>query len=178
MNQLESIVLGGGCFWCLEAAYQLVEGVEKVEPGYAGGHKPDPSYEEVSNGNTGHTEVVRVSFKPEQISLGQILEVFWAIHDPTTPNRQGNDVGTQYRSAIYYQGESQLATATASLKAAQTLWPAPIVTEVEPLAEFYRAESYHHNYFKNHPDQAYCQVVINPKLDKLRQKFQKLLKSA
>lgn len=171
----ESIVLGGGCFWCLEAAYQMIRGVTKVVPGYAGGQTLSPTYEQVCSGETGHAEVVKVEFDPEVISLAEILEIFWAIHDPTTRNRQGHDVGSQYRSVIYYQ-DGQKANAEQSIKAVAKLWPNPIVTELAPLETFNEAEAYHHDYFKTHPEQAYCQVVINPKLAKLRQKFaQKLV---
>jgi methionine-S-sulfoxide reductase len=173
----ESIVLGGGCFWCLEALYQRVRGISVVEPGYAGGAKEDPTYEEVSTGETGHVEVVRLAFDPEQITLQQILEIFWQTHDPTTPNRQGHDVGTQYRSAIYYQGEEQKSEVEKSVETVgRPAWGEKIVTEIKPLEAFYPAEAYHHNYFKSHPEQAYCQIVINPKLEKLQQKFPSLLK--
>lgn len=176
MNQ---IVLGGGCFWCLEALYQQIRGVTAVDPGYAGGSKPDPTYEEVSTGETGHVEVVRLSFDPEQITLAQILEIFWQIHDPTTLNRQGHDVGTQYRSAIFYSGDEQKAAVEKSLQeVARPVWGERIVTEIKPLQAFYPAEAYHRNYFRSHPEQAYCQIVINPKLDKLKANFSSLLKEA
>lgn len=168
--------LGGGCFWCLEAVYQRVKGIEKVESGYAGGRMPHPNYEDVSGGKTGHAEVVQLTFDPEVITYEQILEVFWTIHDPTTPNRQGNDIGTQYRSIILYHNNAQKASAEASKDAAQKAWGAAIVTEITPFDRFYAAEDYHQNYFANHPEQAYCQVVINPKLHKLQQKFAALLK--
>ncbi len=175
-TQTHSIVLGGGCFWCLEASYQEIKGVAAVVPGYAGGTVANPSYEAVCAGSTGHAEVVKVTFDPKIVSLDDILDIFWAIHDPTTPNRQGNDVGTQYRSAIYYTPDQKDAV-EASLEAIQKLWADPIVTEAKPLDVFYEAEAYHHNYFLNHPEQAYCQLVINPKLEKLRQKFSSKLKS-
>lgn len=171
----ESIVLGGGCFWCLEASYQLIEGVVDVTPGYAGGHVKDPDYYAVSEGKTGHAEVVSVSFNPKVISLNDILDIFWALHDPTTLNRQGNDVGSQYRSAIYYTQE-QKDVVEESVVQAQKVWTDPIVTEVALLDVFYEAEDYHKNYFATHPEQAYCQVVINPKLEKLRKKFASKLK--
>jgi len=171
----ESIVLGGGCFWCLEAAYQLVNGVTAVTSGYAGGHWPDPTYERVSTGTTGHAEVVKVEFDPGIITLEQIMDVFWTIHDPTSLNRQGADVGTQYRSIILYEPE-QRERVEASLKAAQKLVDAPIVTELKPLDHFYVAEADQQNYFKNNPDAAYCQVVINPKLKKLREHHRQQLK--
>lgn len=171
MAKTESIVLGGGCFWCLEASYQLIRGVTKVTSGYAGGSVPNPTYYAVATGKTGHAEVVKVEFDPDIISLSDILDVFWAIHDPTTLNRQGNDVGTDYRSIILYVGDNQKKVTEESIKAVAKLWPNPIVTELEPLEKFYQAEPEHQNYFKNHPAQAYCQVVINPKLEKLRAKF-------
>lgn len=169
-------VLGGGCFWCLEASYQLIEGVEKVIPGYSGGTSKSPSYYDVQSGATGHAEVVRVEFDPKKLSYEDVLDIFWAIHDPTTPNRQGNDIGSEYRSIILYANNEQKSIAEASKSRAQKLWENPIVTEIKPLETFYDAEPEHHNYFKNHPDQAYCQVVINPKLDKLRAKFSSKLK--
>lgn len=171
MAKTESIILGGGCFWCTEAAYQMIRGVTKVTSGYAGGTVPEPTYEVVSSGKTGHTEVVRVEFDPNEISLADILDIFWAIHDPTTPNRQGNDVGTQYRSAIYYENPDQKTVIDESVAAVAKLWDPPIVTEVAPLAKFYPAEEYHQNFFRKNPSQGYCQIVINPKLEKLRQKF-------
>ena len=172
---MKQIVLGGGCFWCLEASYQLIAGVNKVVPGYAGGDVKNPSYERVSSGNSGHVEVVRVEFDEDVISLADILDIFWAIHDPTTPNRQGADVGPQYRSAIFYQNNEQKSIAKKSILEAQKLWKDPIVTNLEQLDTFYEAEEYHHNYFKNNPSRAYCQVVINPKLDKLRKKYSQLI---
>ena len=168
-------ILGGGCFWCLEAAYQMIRGVKRVTPGYAGGTTKDPSYEAVCGGKTGHAEVVMIEFDEAQIRYEDILDVFWAVHDPTTLNQQGADVGTQYRSIIFYTDDRQKATAEASRDAAQKLWDKPIVTEIQPLEAFYPAEDYHRNYFAQHPEQAYCQIVINPKLAKLRQKFQHLL---
>jgi peptide-methionine (S)-S-oxide reductase len=164
-------VLAGGCFWCLEAAYQLVKGVTAVTSGYAGGHVPEPTYEQVSAGTTGHAEAVRLEFDPSVVTYEQLLEMFWVIHDPTTKDRQGHDVGSQYRSVIFYQGPEQHEQAEASKAAAQKLVDAPIVTEVIPLEHFYEAEAYHQNYFRNHPEAAYCQVVINPKLTKLKAKF-------
>lgn len=167
----QSIVLGGGCFWCLEAAYQLIKGVTKVTSGFAGGKTENPSYYAVVGGTTGHAEVVRLEFDLTVISLEDILDVFWAIHDPTTLNRQGNDVGTQYRSIILYEGDEQKKVAEKSINEVAKLWPNEIVTELKPLEHFYEAEVEHQNYFKNHPAQAYCQVIINPKLSKLREKF-------
>lgn len=173
----ETIVLGGGCFWCLEAAYQLIDGVEKVIPGYAGGTTDNPTYEDVVSHSTGHAEVVEVTFDTSKLSLKDVLEIFWTIHDPTTLNRQGNDVGEQYRSIILYKTVEQKASAEKSIVAAQKLWDDPIVTEVTPLKKFYEAEPEHHNYFVNHPEAAYCQVIINPKLAKLRAKFASRIKT-
>jgi peptide-methionine (S)-S-oxide reductase len=172
----QSIVLAGGCFWCLDAAYRMVEGVASVVSGYAGGSWPDPTYERVSTGTTGHAEVVKVEFDPKVISLDDVLDIFWALHDPTTKNRQGNDVGTQYRSMILYVGKEQKELAEASLANVAKLWPNPIVTEVKPLDHFYPAEEYHQDYYRKNPDQGYCQVIINPKLAKLREKFASRLK--
>ncbi len=172
----QSIVLGGGCFWCLEAAYQLVDGVEKIVPGYAGGQGPQPSYATLHGSDDGWAETVQVTFNPEIISLEDILDIFWTIHDPTTPDRQGNDVGPQYRSIILFNSPEQEGIVRRSIDKAQKLWLDPIVTEVEPLQVFYEAEPEHHNYYQKHPEAAYCQVVINPKLKKLRDKFAARLK--
>jgi peptide-methionine (S)-S-oxide reductase len=177
MAASESIVLGGGCFWCTEAVYQRVKGVEEVTPGYAGGRLPNPSYEQVTGGDTGHAEVIKVTFDPVQISLAQILEIFWTVHDPTQLNRQGADVGTQYRSIIFYASDEQKETIERSLaEVAKPVWGEKIVTSFEPLTVFYPAEEYHRNYFRSHPEQAYCQIVINPKLEKLQEKFGQLTK--
>lgn len=177
MAKLETATLGGGCFWCLEAAYQQIRGVEQVVSGYAGGQTVSPTYEQVSGGGTGHAEVVQVQFDPAVLSYTDVLDIFWAIHDPTTPGRQGNDVGSQYRSIILYADEEQKQVAEKSISTVAKLWPNPIVTQIEPLDKFYPAEDYHQNYFNNHPEQGYCQAVINPKLQKLRQKFTDRLKS-
>ncbi|OGC82223.1 MAG: peptide-methionine (S)-S-oxide reductase [Candidatus Abawacabacteria bacterium RBG_16_42_10] len=174
----EIAVLGGGCFWCTEAVCQRLRGVISVMPGYAGGHTKAPNYESVSMGKTGHAEVIQVEFDPSQISFRDILTVFFGTHDPTTMNRQGADVGTQYRSIILYTSAAQKAEAEkviAEINASSKMG-APIVTEVKPLDVFYPAEKYHQDYYKNNPAQAYCQVVINPKLQKLKEKFSKLLK--
>ena len=176
MAKLESIVLGGGCFWCLEASYQLIEGVEHVTSGYAGGATKDPDYYSVASGKSGHAEAVKVDFDPTVLGLDDVLDIFWAIHDPTTLNRQAYDVGTEYRSIILYANEQQQTAAEASKKKVAALWKDPIVTEIMPLTAFYEAEPEHQNYFKNHPDQAYCQVIINPKLKKLKEKFASRLK--
>ena len=172
----ESIVLGGGCFWCLEALYQRVKGVVSVTNGYAGGETKDPTYDNVCSGQTGHAEVVNVEFDPEQISLETILSIFWASHNPTTLNQQGADIGTEYRSIILYNSAAQLSAIQESqAKVGQPLWKDKIVTELKPLEAFWPAEDYHQNYFNSHPEQAYCQIVINPKLSKLKQKFANIL---
>jgi peptide-methionine (S)-S-oxide reductase len=177
-KQLEAATLGGGCFWCLEAVYEQLRGVQKVESGYAGGTAPNPTYRQVCSGTTGHAEVVQVTFDPEVISYGDILEIFFAMHDPTTRNRQGADVGTQYRSVIFYHTPEQKQAAEALIAElnAAGLWGAPLVTEVVPLREFYKAEDYHQGYFRNNPAQGYCQAVVAPKVAKLRQKFASRLK--
>ena len=166
-KEQETLVLGGGCFWCLEAIFQKLSGVQSVESGYAGGEVADPSYEAVCRGETGHAEVIRIEFDPEVISIPEILDVFWKGHDPTTRNRQGADVGTQYRSIVLYQNDDQKKMALESRSAAQADFKNPIVTEIEPLETFYPAERYHQNYFKNNPDAPYCAFVIHPKLQKL-----------
>ena len=170
---LETAILGGGCFWCLEAAFEQLQGVERVESGYAGGSTPNPTYRDVCSGRTGHAEVVQVMFDPSVVSYQEVLDVFFAIHDPTTLNRQGGDVGTQYRSAIFYHSPEQMQIAErriAELNAEQ-IWPRPLVTEVVPLEHFYKAEDYHQGYFRANPEQAYCQGVVAPKVAKFRQKF-------
>lgn len=174
----EIITLGGGCFWCLEAVYDRLEGVLDVISGYAGGHEPNPDYKSVTTGRTGHAEVVQLTFDPQVISFKEILEVFFSIHDPTTLNRQGADVGTQYRSGIFYSSENQKAIAEqviAEIEAAN-IWSAPIVTEITEMDEFYPAEDYHQEYFERNPYLGYCQVVIAPKVAKFRQKFAHRLK--
>ncbi len=167
----QTITLGGGCFWCLEAAYQMLKGVTKVESGYAGGTKPNPRYEDMHSGETGHAEVTQVTFNPGIVPLEDIFNVFWTIHDPTTLNRQGHDVGPQYRSIILYNSEEQKAAAEKSKVEVAKLWADPIVTEIMPLTQFYKAEDYHQNYYRSNPTQRYCELIINPKLDKLRKKF-------
>jgi peptide-methionine (S)-S-oxide reductase len=169
-------VLGGGCFWCLEAVYLEMRGVTKVESGYMGGHAPAPTYEDVCGGNTGHAEVVRLEFDPAQVSYHDILEVFFTIHDPTTLNRQGNDVGTQYRSAIFYDSPEQEATARKVIAEMANVWDAPIVTEVAPVATWYKAEDYHQDYFRQHPNQGYCAFIVAPKVAKFRKTFTDRLK--
>ena len=170
--------LAGGCFWCLEAVFNELRGVESVVSGYAGGHDPDPTYETVCSGTTGHAEVVQIAFDPDMVSFRELLEVFFTIHDPTTLNRQGNDVGTQYRSAIYYHDEEQRLTADEVIEemTVAELWDDPIVTEVTALDNFYEAEEYHQQYFKKNPFQPYCFVVVRPKVSKFRKKFVSKLK--
>jgi peptide-methionine (S)-S-oxide reductase len=164
----KTAVIGGGCFWCTEAVLQRIEGVLAVVPGYAGGTTPNPTYEEVCAGDTGHAEVIQVNFDPQLISYDEILDIFWQAHDPTTLNRQGADVGTQYRSVILYTDDEQKAAAEASLKKAQAKVKDRIVTEIKPLATFWKAEDYHHNYYNTHGTAGYCRMVISPKLKKLR----------
>jgi peptide-methionine (S)-S-oxide reductase len=159
---------GGGCFWCLEAFYETFDGVKAVVSGYTGGHKLNPTYKEVCGGDTGHAEVVQIEFDPTKISYAQLLEIFWEIHDPTTLNRQGNDVGTQYRSAIYYHDEAQKKAIEQSLAAAKKKFDKAITTEVAALGKFYVAEEYHQDYFRRNPNAPYCAYVISPKLQKLQ----------
>jgi peptide-methionine (S)-S-oxide reductase len=177
-QQQDTAVFGGGCFWCLEAVFEQVRGVEKVESGYAGGTAPNPSYKAVCTGTTGHAEVVRVTFDPAVISYRELLEVFFAIHDPTTPNRQGNDVGTQYRSAVFYDSPEQKAAAETVIAelTAEKVFPNPIVTEVLPTGEFWKAEDYHQGYYRANPTQGYCQFVVAPKVAKARKAFAAKLK--
>ena len=172
----EIAVLGGGCFWCLEAVYLEVKGVTKVESGYMGGHAPNPSYEDVCAGSTGHAEVVRIEFDPARISYRDILEIFFTIHDPTTLNRQGNDTGTQYRSVIFYGAPEQEATARQVMAEMAAVWDAPIVTQLQPLQTWYRAEDYHQDYFRQHPLQGYCAFVVAPKVAKFKKTFADRLK--
>lgn len=179
MNQQnETITLGGGCFWCLEAVYDQLEGVLDVVSGYTGGQAPNPSYEEICTGATGHAEVVQVTFDPQVVSTREILELFFSIHDPTTLNRQGPDVGSQYRSGVFYHSEAQKEIAEQLIRELEAgrIWPDPIVTEVTPLNAFYPAEDYHQEYFQRNPYQGYCQVVIAPKVAKFRQKYAHRLK--
>lgn len=178
-QKLEQATLAGGCFWCLEAAFLELRGVEHVISGYAGGHVDNPTYQQVCSGLTGHAEVVQIAFDPRVITFKDLLEVFFTIHDPTTLNRQGYDVGTQYRSAIYYHSEEQKTIAQAAIAeiTATGIWDDPIVTEVSPLPHFYPAEDYHHRYFENNPKQPYCRAVVEPKVAKVRQKFLQRLKA-
>lgn len=172
-------VLGGGCFWCVEAVFNDLKGVLKAESGYAGGHVTNPTYEQVCDGRTGHAEVVRVEFDADELPFRDLLGVFFAIHDPTTPDRQGNDVGPQYRSAIYYHTPEQREIAESLIKelGQDRIWPNPIVTEVEPIKTFFPAEDYHQHYFRDNARQPYCQVVIAPKLNKLRKRYAERLVS-
>ncbi len=175
----EIATLGGGCFWCLEAVFEQLRGVEKVESGYAGGRVPDPTYHQVCGGNTGHAEVIQVTFDPAVVSYREVLEGFFATHDPTTLNRQGADVGTQYRSAIFYHSPEQKRVAAETLAElnAAGIWDRPLVTEVVPLQTFYKAEDYHQGYYRGNPGQGYCRAVISPKVAKFRQKFAAKLKA-
>ena len=177
-QQRETATLGAGCFWCVEAIFQDVRGVERVISGYAGGTVANPTYQQVCIGKTGHAEVAHITFDPSVISYDDILYIFWRTHDPTTLNRQGADVGTQYRSVIFYHTEEQKAIAEQSKRDIETaqLWPKPIVTEIAPLAGFYPAEAYHQNYFRLNPNQPYCRAVIDPKVQKFRKTFQERLR--
>jgi peptide-methionine (S)-S-oxide reductase len=169
----ETATLAGGCFWCLDAVYRMLEGVSKVESGYAGGHVNNPTYKDVCSGETGHAEVVRITFDPSVISFRDLLNVFFTIHDPTTLNRQGGDVGTQYRSAIFYHSPEQKAAAEQAIAemSAKKVWDDPIVTEVSPAENYYGAEGYHQDYYAGNKDQPYCSVVIAPKVAKARKAF-------
>ncbi len=169
----ETATLAGGCFWCLEAVFEQVQGVTSVQSGYAGGHVPEPTYEQVCTGETGHAEVVQVTFDPEVIAYRELLEIFFSIHDPTTRNRQGADVGTQYRSVVFTHSDGQRAIARDLLVELEHEgpWDDPIVTELEPLEAFYPAEDYHGEYYRNNPGQSYCRLVIEPKVAKFRQRF-------
>jgi peptide-methionine (S)-S-oxide reductase len=170
--------LGGGCFWCLEAVFEELEGVVDVESGYSGGTVGNPSYRQVCEGDTGHAEVVRLEFDPDRISYREILEVFFAIHDPTTLNRQGNDVGTQYRSVIFYHDAEQQRIAVDAIAQARSAWERDIVTQVVPAAPYYRAEDYHQEYFRHNPAQGYCTFVVAPKLEKFRKTFARKRRTA
>ncbi|HEY3393278.1 MAG TPA: peptide-methionine (S)-S-oxide reductase MsrA [Lacipirellulaceae bacterium] len=173
----EKATFGSGCFWCTEAIFQELRGVESVQSGYSGGHLPNPTYEQVCTGRTGHAEVVQIAYDPGVISFDELLKVFWQTHDPTTPDRQGHDVGTQYRSAIFYHNDAQRRTAEAykqQLDASGT-FAAPIVTEITPFKNFYPAEAYHENYFRLNPAQSYCVAVIRPKVEKFKTEFEALV---
>jgi peptide-methionine (S)-S-oxide reductase len=172
-KNLEIATLAAGCFWCTEAAFSIIKGVERIEPGYTGGTIPNPTYEQVSTGETGHAEAAQIFFDPKLISYKEILEIYFTMHDPTSLNRQGADVGTQYRSAIFYHNQEQKATAEALIEELnkEAIFDKPIVTSVEQLKVFYNAETYHKDYYKKHPKEPYCQVVIAPKIAKLQQRF-------
>ncbi len=170
MARVDTATFGAGCFWCVEAVFQRLDGVQSVTAGYAGGTTPNPTYEEVCTGNTGHAEVAQITFDPSKISYEKLLDVFWEAHDPTTLNRQGADVGTQYRSVIFYSDEQQKLAAEKSKQEAAKKFSDPIVTVIQPLDHFYRAENYHQQYFNNHQNAPYCRFVIKPKLDKLHLK--------
>ena len=174
----ERAILAGGCFWCLEAVFEMLNGVEQVESGYIGGHLPNPSYEQVCSGTTGHTEAVEVTFDPQTISFQELLDVFFAFHDPTTLNRQGPDTGTQYRSAIFHNSPEQesIARETVARLTKSLIWDSPIVTEIVPSPTFYPAEEYHREYYRRNADQPYCQFVIAPKITKLRREYLTRLK--
>ena len=176
----EVITVGGGCFWCTEAVFEQLKGVDKVESGYSGGTVPNPTYEQVSTGDTGHAEVSQITFNPAVVSLKVILEVFFTVHDPTTLDRQGNDVGTQYRSVIFYRNDEQKAVAKQVIKeiAAAKIWDGQIVTQLSPFKAFYKAEDYHQEYFKLHGTQPYCHLVIAPKVAKFRKLFHDRLKQS
>lgn len=178
LNQYDSATFGAGCFWCIEAIYQSIKGVVFVESGYAGGHVSNPTYKEVCSGLTGHVEVARIWFDPKVITYEQLLQVFWHVHDPTTLNRQGNDIGEQYRSVVFYHSEVQKAIAEKSLAETDSsgLWANPIVTSIEPSTSYFAAEDYHQNYYNNNPNQGYCSVVVAPKVRKFKKEFSHLLK--
>ena len=171
-NQLEVATLGGGCFWCTDAVFQMLPGVKSVTAGYAGGTKANPTYQEVCTGRTGHAEVIQIKYDPKAISYGKLLETFWDAHDPTTLNRQGPDSGTQYRSIILYSNQAQKVVAEKSKAEAQKHFSQPIVTEIVPLKQFYPAEDYHQDYYREHPDRPYCRAVIRPKVEKFEKKLQ------
>jgi peptide-methionine (S)-S-oxide reductase len=178
MSQQEVATLGGGCFWCTEAVFSELKGVEKVESGYAGGTVPNPSYEQVCTGRTGHAEVVQITYDPKVISFKELLEVFFTLHDPTTLNRQGADVGTQYRSIVLYHENQQRTIAEQVIKQMESsrVWNRPFVTQVKPFDAFYKAEDYHQQYFKQNRREGYCQLVIAPKVAKLRKEYHEKLK--
>jgi peptide-methionine (S)-S-oxide reductase len=169
----ETLVLGGGCFWCLEGAFEIVPGVLNVENGYAGGRVQNPSYEQVCSGETGHAEVVRITYDPAKVGLERLFELFWKVHDPTSLNRQGADMGTQYRSIILYATEAQKKAAQEAIAKEQPLLARPIVTELVPLINFYLAEEYHQDYFQKHPNQGYCQAVVRPKVEKIKKEVER-----
>jgi peptide-methionine (S)-S-oxide reductase len=177
-NNVETATLANGCFWCSEAVFQRLKGVKSIVPGYAGGTLKNPSYQQVCTGKTGHTESIQIKFDPNVISFEKILDIFWHTHDPTTLNRQGNDVGTQYRSAVFYHDENQKKIAEDSKKdlSQKGIYKDPIVTEITPFTNFYVAENYHKNYYQNHSSEPYCSFVINPKIDKLFEQYRNQIK--
>ncbi len=177
MQSVQTAVFGGGCFWCTEAVFNTLKGVVSVVPGYSGGYVKDPSYEQVSAGDTGHAEVTKIEFDPNEISFYDLLTVFFATHDPTTLDRQGNDIGTQYRSVIFYMDEDQKRQAEDHIKEVVPSFTDPIVTSLRPFEAFYPAEDYHQKYYEKHKDTPYCQAIIDPKLEKLQKQFAALLKS-
>jgi len=174
----ETVVFGNGCFWCTEAVFQMIKGVVSVSPGSSGGRVANPTYEQVSSGATGHAEVIKIVYNPDVVSFEEILQIFFTTHDPTSLNRQGNDVGTQYRSVIFYANERQKEKAEHYIKVLSKAYTKPIVTTVEPLQAFYPAEDYHKKYYEYHKDAPYCQLVIAPKVEKVEEKFKNLLKDA
>ncbi len=175
---IRTAVFANGCFWCTEAVFSMLKGVSSVKPGYTGGKVENPTYEQVSDGNTGHAEAIEIKYDSAVVSYDDLLAVYFNTHDPTTLNRQGNDVGTQYRSVIFYIDDEQKNKALALIKELNDskAYDKPVVTEVQPLTAFYEAEDYHHDYYKNHKEQGYCQLIIAPKLEKLQKRFEKLLK--
>jgi len=176
-EKTDTAILGAGCFWCVEAIFQRLKGVESIESGYTGGTVENPTYKQVCTGETGHAEVTKIIFNPDVISFNDLLEVFWTTHDPTTLNQQGADIGTQYRSAVFYLNEEQKMQAEKSKSEIATqIWDGTIVTEITPLKKYYKAEDYHQNYFNQNSDQSYCRFVINPKLEKFRKKFKDKIK--
>ena len=176
MAKAETAILAGGCFWCVEAVFKMMKGVERVRSGYIGGKTKNPTYRDVCNGDTGHAEAVKITYDPDAISFDTILDVFLVTHDPTQLNRQGNDVGTQYRSAIFVADDAQRAKAKAAIERANKIWNGKVVTTIEDATEWYEAEDYHQDYFKNNPYQPYCMAVVEPKVAKARAKFRDLLK--
>ncbi len=178
MSNQQTAIFGGGCFWCLEAVFDRLQGVTSVESGYMGGHMENPTYRQVCGGDTGHVEVVRIAFEPQEISYSELLDVFFSIHDPTTLNRQGDDVGVQYRSVIFYLSDEQRRQAEQAIAAANAshTWPDPVVTTVEPAGRFFVAEDYHQEYYANNASQPYCRLVVSPKVKKFQQKFSERLK--
>lgn len=179
MSNLQQAIFGGGCFWCIEAVFQRVQGVESAVSGYMGGVNPNPTYKQVCNGDTGHVEVVKISFNPEQVSYRELLDIFFTVHDPTTLNRQGNDAGTQYRSVIFFTSDEQRREAEEFISRLESskAFNSPVVTTVEPATEFYQAEDYHQNYFNDNRYQPYCMFVVGPKVQKFQQKFGEKLRA-